>query len=36
MVLSLKASVEERWMLEQYPAYGHYKQTSKRFLPWVY
>lgn len=36
VVLTLKASFEERWMLEQYPAYGRYVQTSKRFLPWVY
>lgn len=34
-VLIVKASLEERWMLEQHPNYGVYIQRSKRFLPWL-
>lgn len=34
-VLVVKASFEERWMIEQHPSYGVYVQRSKRFLPWL-
>ncbi len=34
-VLIVKATLEERWMLEQHPNYGFYIQRSKRFLPWL-
>jgi len=32
-VLIVKATLEERWMLEQHPKYGAYIQRTKRFLP---
>jgi protein-S-isoprenylcysteine O-methyltransferase Ste14 len=35
VVLIVKATIEERWMLEQHPNYGEYIQRSKRFLPWL-
>jgi len=34
-VLIVKATLEERWMLEQHPNYGAYIQRSKRFLPYL-
>ena len=34
-VLIIKATLEERWMLEQHPNYGFYIQRSKRFRPWL-
>ena len=34
-VLIIKATLEERWMLEKHPNYGFYIQRSKRFLPWL-
>lgn len=36
LVLMLKSTLEERWMCEQHPGYGAYRQTSKRFLPWLF
>ena len=35
VVLIVKATLEERWMLEQHPNYGAYSQRSTRFLPWL-
>jgi protein-S-isoprenylcysteine O-methyltransferase Ste14 len=36
LVLMLKSTLEERWMCEQHPGYGAYRQTSQRFLPWLF
>jgi len=35
-VLLVKAGLEERWLLQRYPAYAAYRQRSWRLLPWVY
>lgn len=34
-VLWTKASLEERWMAQQHPAYAAYRQRSRRFVPWL-
>lgn len=36
LVLWVKATLEERWMLAQHPGYAHYREQTKRFVPWVY
>ncbi len=36
MVLWIKSGLEERWMLSQHPGYAHYREQTKRFVPWVY
>lgn len=36
LVLWFKSTLEERWMLAQHPGYAHYRDQTKRFLPWVY
>lgn len=36
LVLWVKAALEERWMLVQHPGYAHYREQTKRFVPWVY
>ena len=36
LVLWFKSTLEERWMLAQHPGYGHYREQTKRFVPWVY
>ena len=36
MVLRFKSGLEERWMLAQHPGYAHYREQTKRFVPWVY
>jgi protein-S-isoprenylcysteine O-methyltransferase Ste14 len=35
-VLTIKASVEERWMLQVHPAYAAYRQHTRRFIPWLF
>jgi len=35
-VLNAKASQEETWLLERYPAYADYRQRVKKLIPWVY
>lgn len=35
-VLNAKASQEEVWLMERYPAYGDYRQRVKKLIPWVY
>lgn len=35
MVLWVKASVEERALLQRFPAYQGYHARTKRFLPWL-
>ncbi len=32
----MKASQEERWLQEQYPAYMAYKSHVKKLIPWIY
>lgn len=36
MVLGFKSGLEERWMLAQHPGYEHYREQTRRFVPWVY
>lgn len=36
VVLWIKSGLEERWMLTQHPGYAHYREQTKRFVPWVY
>ena len=36
LVLWGKSALEERWMLVQHPGYAHYREQTKRFVPWVY
>lgn len=36
LVLWAKSALEERWMLAQHPGYAHYREQTKRFVPWVY
>jgi protein-S-isoprenylcysteine O-methyltransferase Ste14 len=36
LVLWIKSTLEERWMLAQHPGYAHYREQTKRFVPWVY
>ena len=36
LVLWFKSTLEERWLLAQHPGYAHYRDQSKRFVPWVY
>jgi len=36
LVLWYKSTLEERWMLAQHPGYAHYREQTKRFLPWLY
>lgn len=35
LVLAIKASVEERWMIEQHPAYAEYQRRTRRFVPGI-
>lgn len=35
-VLTVKASVEERWMAEVHPDYTAYRAKTWRFVPWVF
>lgn len=35
-VLNAKASQEEAWLMERYPAYADYRQRVKKLVPWVY
>ena len=35
VVLTVKAGVEERWMLSAHPAYAAYSQRTRRFIPWL-
>lgn len=35
-VLGFKSGLEERWMLARHPGYAHYREQTKRFVPWVY
>jgi len=35
-VLGIKSALEERWMLAQHQGYAHYREQTKRFVPWVY
>ena len=36
LVLWIKSTLEERWMLAQHPGYAHYREQTQRFVPWVY
>lgn len=36
LVLWFKSTLEERWMLAQHPGYEHYREQTKRFVPWLY
>lgn len=36
LVLWFKSTLEERWMLAQHPGYAHYREQTKRFVPWIY
>lgn len=36
LVLWFKSTLEERWMLAQHPGHVHYREQTKRFVPWVY
>jgi len=36
LVLWAKSTLEERWMLAQHPGYAHYREQTKRFVPWIY
>jgi protein-S-isoprenylcysteine O-methyltransferase Ste14 len=36
LVLWFKSTLEERWMLAQHRGYAHYREQTKRFVPWVY
>ena len=36
LVLWYKSTLEERWMLARHPGYAHYREQTKRFLPWLY
>ena len=36
LVLWAKSMLEERWMLAQYSGYAHYREQTKRFIPWIY
>ena len=36
LVLWSKSALEERWMLAQHPGYAHYREQTKRFVPWIY
>lgn len=36
LVLWIKSGLEERWMLAQHPGYAHYREQTKRFVPWIY
>ncbi|MFN4351731.1 MAG: methyltransferase family protein [Hylemonella sp.] len=36
LVLWFKSTLEERWMLAQHPGYVHYREQTKRFVPWIY
>ena len=35
-VLTGKAVLEERWMVEAHPGYADYQRRSWRFLPWMF
>lgn len=35
-VLTVKAMLEERWMLAQHAAYAHYQSQTKRFVPGLF
>jgi protein-S-isoprenylcysteine O-methyltransferase Ste14 len=35
-VLTVKAGLEERWMLGAHPGYAAYRARTRRFVPWVY
>uniref|UniRef100_UPI0035B33C28 methyltransferase family protein n=1 Tax=Hylemonella sp. TaxID=2066020 RepID=UPI0035B33C28 len=35
LVLWSKSALEERWMLAQHPGYAHYREQTKRFVPWI-
>lgn len=35
-LLDRKSRREERWMGEKFPGYAEYRQTTKRYVPWVY
>lgn len=35
-VLTVKSSLEERWMAEAHPDYAMYRKQSWRFLPWFF
>jgi protein-S-isoprenylcysteine O-methyltransferase Ste14 len=35
-VLLAKATLEERWMGEQHPAYAAYRAGTTRFIPWLW
>jgi protein-S-isoprenylcysteine O-methyltransferase Ste14 len=36
LVLLIKAALEERWMVQSHPAYGHYRAHSWRLLPGIF
>jgi protein-S-isoprenylcysteine O-methyltransferase Ste14 len=36
VVLAVKASVEERALIERFAGYAAYRARTSRFLPWVY
>ncbi|MDP1535343.1 MAG: isoprenylcysteine carboxylmethyltransferase family protein [Rubrivivax sp.] len=36
LVLAVKASFEERWLLDAHPGYADYRRRSWRFVPGVY
>ena len=36
VVLNAKASQEEVWLSDRYPAYADYRQRVKKLVPWVY
>ncbi len=35
-LFEMKSRYEERLLLETYPAYGRYRATTRRFIPFVY
>jgi protein-S-isoprenylcysteine O-methyltransferase Ste14 len=36
LVLDAKARVEERWLLQRFPAYAEYARRVRKFVPWLY
>ena len=36
LVLSIKASIEERWLQEVFPQYAAYRLRTRRFIPGIY
>lgn len=34
--LDIKSRREERWLMEQFPAYGDYRRRVRKFLPFIY